>query len=425
MVEIRPFNGIQYSKDKIHEMEKVVTQPYDKISDEMQEKYYGNSEYNYCRLILPKEENRYEKAAERLEKWLREEILKKEEKPGIYVYYQDFEVLGKQYTRKGFVSAVKLHPFDEEIVLPHEETHKGPKIDRLKMLRATEKNLEPGFMLYSDPEEVSIGLFDEIAQEEPLYEATDDLGVHNRVWKIEDPDKIEKVEKVLQDEQVVIADGHHRYETAVNYRDEMREKNPGYEEKEAFNWRMTYMVPVEDPGLQVLPGHRLLLKKEVTDEHIDELQDYFDIEEIDIEEADDFLEKNKDTSSFVLYDESRTLGLRLRDREKVERFLSEDYSDDYKELDVVILRDVIFEGIVDAEELHIDEDISYERWAEDAIEKTDSGEAKVAFLVNATKPDQVLNVAKNGERMPQKSTDFFPKVDSGFMMMDIQGGESL
>lgn len=425
MVELRPFKGIQYNKEKIDDMDKVITQPYDKISDEVQERYYRENEYNYCKLILPKEDNRYEMASKRLQQWMEDNVLKKEEEPGIYVYYQDYEVLGEKFTRKGFVSAVKLHPFEEEVVLPHEETHKGPKIDRLNMLRATEKNLEAGFMLYSDEEQTSIDIFDEISQKEPLYEGTDDLGVHSRVWKIEDEDKIKKVQEVLEGEQVVIADGHHRYETAVTYRDEMREKNPDYQENEAFNWRMTYMVPVEDPGLNVLPGHRLLLKEKVAQEHIEEMKKYFDVKELSDGDEETFLKNNDDTSSFVLYDENRTLGLRLKSQEKIEKFMSEEYSDDYKNLDVVVLRDVIFEGIMGLEELHIDEDISYERWAEDSMEKVDKGEGSVAFLVNATKPEEVLNVAKNGERMPQKSTDFYPKINSGFMMMDIQGGETL
>ncbi|MEF8873989.1 MAG: DUF1015 domain-containing protein [Candidatus Thermoplasmatota archaeon] len=425
MVELRPFKGIQYDKEKIDDMDKVITQPYDKISDEMQEKYYEESEYNYCKLILPKEENRYEIAAQRLNEWMEENVLQKEEDAGIYVYYQDYEVLGEKYTRKGFVSAVKLYPFDKEVVLPHEETHEGPKIDRLKMLRATEKNLEAGFMLYSDEEKTTIELFDEITEKEPLYEGTDDLGVHSRVWKIEDEQKIKKVQEVLKDEQVVIADGHHRYETAVNYRDEMREKNPDYQEREAFNWRMTYMVPVEDPGLNVLPGHRLLLEEKVEQEHLEELEKYFEVKEIADGEEEEFLSENDDTSSFVLYDRKRTLGLRLKSTKKIDKFLSEDYSEDYKNLDVVVLRDVIFEGIMGLEGLHIDEDISYERWAEDSMEKVEKDEAEVAFLVNATKPQEVLNVAKNGERMPQKSTDFYPKANSGFMMMDISAGEVL
>lgn len=425
MVDLKPFKGIRYNKKKIKEMGKVITQPYDKIPDDLQNEYYEKSEYNYCRLILPKEENRYDIAAERVQDWIRKEVLEKDDKPGLYVYYQDFEVLGKKYTRKGFISAVKLYPFEEGVVLPHEKTHEGPKIDRLNMLTATEKNLEPGFMLYSDDDMTTIDIFDSVSQQEPLYEATDEYGVHNRVWKIDNLESIEKIQKVLDGEQVVIADGHHRYETAVNYRNTMREKNPDWKEDEAFNYRMTFMVPVQDRGLVVLPGHRLLLQNEFKEEHLEELKEYFDIDEIDVEEADEYLKENADTTSFVIYTKRGCYSLRLKSRDIIEKFMDGDYSQDYKELDVVVLRDVIFEGVVDTGELKIDETIAYERWSKDAVKRVDKGDATAAFLVNATKPEQVLKVAKNGERMPQKSTDFYPKADSGFVMMDISLGGTI
>ncbi len=416
MVEIRPFPGIHYDEEKIGSMEKVITQPYDKIPPELQDKYYGKSEYNFCRLILPKEEERYKAAAERLNNWLKENVLVPDKKPCIYVYYQEFEVLGKRYTRKGFISAVKLYPFEEGVVLPHEQTHKGPKIDRLNMLSATEKNLEPGFMLYSDPEQKTIEIFDEISKNEPEFEVEDEYGVKSQVWRIESLSDIKKIQEVLKDQQVVIADGHHRYETAVTYRDETRGKTD-WAEDSAFNFRMTYMVPVEDPGLVVLPGHRLLLEHKLTEEHLNDMEEYFDVS--DVENSDEFLTKNKDTTAFVVYDGGRNIGLRLKDRSSIEKFLPDDYSEDYKSLDVVVLRDVIFEGIMKTGKLDIDETISYERWAEDAVNKVKTGNATAAFLVNATRPEQVLRAAKNGERMPEKSTDFYPKVNSGFVMMDI------
>lgn len=425
MVEIRPFRAIRYNEDKIGGIDQVITQPYDKISKEQQIEYYAKSEYNYCRLILPKENNRYEMASGRLKAWLEADILIKDGEPGLYIYYQDFEVLGKKFTRKGFISAVKLHPFEDSVVLPHEKTHKGPKIDRLNMLRETKKNLEPGFMLYTDPEGISISVFDEVSHGEPLYEATDEYGVHNRIWKLKDPAKITEVEELLKGQQVVIADGHHRYETAVTYRDEMREKHRDWKDENAFNWRMTFMVPVEDTGLVVLPGHRLLLRDRVTEEHVEKMKRYFSVKELDISEADGFLEENKEWISFVLYTEEKTLGLTLHKPELAEKFLSEDYSLDYRGLDVVLLRDIIFEKIMGATELAIDETITYERWSKDAIERVDKGDATAAFLVNATKPEQVLKVAKNGERMPEKSTDFYPKADSGFVLMDIAPDEVL
>jgi len=423
MVEVRPFRAIKYSP-LAGNLEDLVTQPYDKISPEMQKNYYAKSEYNYCRLILPIEENRYEIAKERLERWLAQRILAKEDKPGIYVYYQDFEVLGRQYQRKGMICAVKLHPFSEGIVLPHEKTHAGPKIDRLNMLRATLKNLEPGFMLYPDDDNRTVKIFEKYARQKPLIEVTDEYGVRNRLWKVEDTADIKAIQEALRDKQVVIADGHHRYETAVAFRDELRAKM-NWSEDDAFNFRMTLLVPVNDPGLVILPGHRILLQKQLMAEHIEKIREYFDVSEIKRHEVEDFLAQNRERICFVAYDGARYLGMVLRSMEKVEKFFKPDYSEDYKKLDVVVLRDVIFEGIMDARDLKIDVDIDYSRWIDEAIDKVNCGKGKVAFFVNATRPEQVLQIAKNRERMPEKSTDFYPKMLSGLTMMDIAPGEKL
>ncbi len=167
MVDIKPFKAIRYT-EKAGDIEKLIVQPYDKIDEEMQNAYYAQSEYNYCRLTLPIEENRYEIAKQRLDQWLAEGILEKDEVPGIYVYFQEYDLFDKKYIRKGFIGALRLHPFRENIVLPHEKTHKGPKIDRLNMLKTTRHTLETGFILYSDPDGKTINLFDEVAKEEPL-----------------------------------------------------------------------------------------------------------------------------------------------------------------------------------------------------------------------------------------------------------------
>ncbi len=416
MVEIRPFKAIRYT-DKAGDMTKLITQPYDKIDPEMQDRYYAKSEYNYCRLILPKEENRYEMAAKRIEEWLSSGIIAKDGEPALYVYFQDFEVLGKKYTRKGFISAVKLHPFEEKVVLPHERTHKGPKIDRLNMLRATKKNLEAGFMLYPDEEKVTIPILEKAAAGSPIIDVVDEYGVRNRIWALTNPDDIRAIQDVIAPEQVVIADGHHRYETAVTFRDEMR-KN-GYEGNEGFNFRMTLMVPIQDEGLVVLPTHRLLLKNELTDAHLKELAKYFEVSEIEQDEVEEFLEVYAEEHAFVAYDGKKFYGMALLEPENIERFFKPEYSEEYRNLDVVILRDVIFEGIMGVKDLKIDESIAYERWMDDAIARVDSGEAKVVFLMNPTGPHEVLAVAKNGERMPEKSTDFYPKMVSGTGMMDL------
>ncbi len=423
MVDIKPFRAIRYT-NKAGNIENLIVQPYDKIDAEMQKKYYNLSDYNYCRLTLPIEENRYEISRKRLEKWLTEEILVKDEVPGIFVYYQEYELFGQKYIRKGFIGALKLHPFEEDIVLPHEKTHKGPKIDRLNMLQTTRHTLETGFILYSDPEGKTIELFDEVSKNTPLIESKDDLGVINKIWKIEDSNKIRIVQDVFADQQLVIADGHHRYETACTYRTMRRSAAESWDDSDSFNFRMTYLVPVEDKGLIILASHRCLAKVAVTEDKIKEFGVFFEMNEIMKNEIPKFLEENKDKPTFVMYQEGRAISMILKNSSDINRFV-QDVSDDYKELDVVVLRDMIFHGIMELVELNIDEDIFYERWWNEAIEKVDDGKYKVAFLLNPTRAEQVLKVAKNHERMPQKSTDFYPKMISGFTMLSLEDNEKI
>ena len=422
MVEIRPFKALHYNDALIgKDLSKVITQPYDKIDAEMQEEYYGRHEHNFVKLILPKEENRYEMAAKRLKEWKEEKIITRDKEPTIYVYTQEFELRGRKYTRRGFIAAMRLHPFEDRVVLPHEKTHKGPKEDRLNMLRATKTNLEAGFVLYKDDGRVK-EIIDEVIKGTPDFYGVDDYGTITRLYKVNDEEKIRTIQDVLKDEQVVIADGHHRYETAVYFRDEMRSKIPNWKDNNAFNYRMTYMVSLDDPGLIVLPTHRLLANVKIQDVHWEKIREYFSVEEIDINEAEKFLKENGNTNAFVVYQDGKTYGL-VRNKD-VSQFMNEEWSEAYRSLDAVVLREVIFK-ILGVKDPKIDEDIYYERWIEDAVEKVDKGIAKAAFLLNPTQPEKVLEVAKHLERMPQKTTDFYPKVISGFTMMPVDEDEFL
>lgn len=425
MVEIRPFKAVRYT-EKAGSYENLITQPYDKIDSEMQRKYHEKSLYNYCRLTLPMEENRYETAKHRIREWMNEGILKKDKDPAIFVYKQVFELFGKTYTRTGFIAALRLHPYAENKVLPHEITHKGPKIDRLNMLQATQKNLETGFLLYPDPEKITINLFARVTKTDPLIDVKDSLNVRNLIWKLTDPEKIKLVQEAVRDKQFVIADGHHRYETAIAYRDERR-KQEGWTEDSAFNFRMSYMVPIQDEGLIVLPTHRLLKKIELTDDTLQKFKKFFIVSKIDsnAEALRSFLESQKTKHAFCIYDGKRSYGLLLESEKTVSQFMDAAWSDEYRSLDVTILKDVILRGIMKTGELKIDEEILYVRWIKNALEKVDKGEAKLAFLVNPTTPEMVLKIAQNNERMPEKTTDFYPKMVSGFTMMDLSSGEKL
>ena len=425
MVEIRPFRGIRYT-EKAGKLDDLVAQPYDKIDAEMQEMYYAKSDYNYCRLTLPIEDNRYEISKERLQKWMKESIFTQDQDLGFYVYFQDFELAGKNHVRKGFFAAVKLHHFDEGIVLPHEWTHKGPKIDRLNMLKATQKFLEPGFMLYNDPDKVTIKIFDEVSKGKPEMDVIDDLGVRNRIWKITDPEKIKTIQSVFEipPGQVVIADGHHRYETACGYRDELRKTRKSWSEDDAANFRMTLLVAVQDEGLVILPTHRVLANYEIKDNHWKKIKEYFDVNEIKKDEIQSFMDAHQ-KHAFTIYYQGKAFGLTLKDPKTIDKFLKEKHAQTYKELDVVIVREMIFNGILGTKDLKIDEDIFYIRWLKDALKKVDSGKATIAVIMNATQASEVLDASKKGERMPQKSTDFYPKMISGLLMEDISEGQKL
>jgi uncharacterized protein (DUF1015 family) len=425
MVEIRPFRAIRYT-EKAGAYENLIAQPYDKIDQNMQKEYHKKSDYNYCRLTLPIEENRYEISKQQISQWMSEGILKKDEEPAIFIYRQEFRVFGKTYTRTGFIAALRLHPYEENKVLPHEITHKGPKIDRLNMLRATQKNLETGFLLYPDPEKITINFFAKIAKIQPLIDTLDSFGVRNLIWRLTDPEKIKLIQEAVTDKQFVIADGHHRYETAIAYRDERRRQEE-WTEDSAFNFRMSYMVPIQDEGLIVLPTHRLLKKINLTGDTLQKFKKFFAVSEIDAnpENARNFLESYNKKHVFCVYDGKKAYGLLLKDEKTVSEFMDVGWSDEYRSLDVTILKNVIFEAIIKTDELKIDEDILYVRWIKNAMKKVDKGEAKLAFLVNSTTPETVLKIARKHERMSEKSTDFYPKMVSGFTMMDLSLGEKL
>lgn len=425
MVDIRPFRAIKYTA-KAGNIEALVTEPYDKIDSEMQKEYYEKSPYNYCRLILPLEADKYVVAKQFITQWLKEGVMIKEDKPSIFVSRQEYSLDGKKLVRTGLIAALKLYAYNENMVYPHEFTHSAPKADRLNMLRTVQKDLEPVFLMYQDPEEKTINFFKEVAKTKPLFQITDPLGVRHTVWEITNPENITFIQKVLSDKKMVINDGHHRYESALAYRDEMRRK-AAWNENSAFNFHMCYMVPVQDEGLLVLPTHRLLKDAKITPKVLDELKRYFVVTQLEpsTQALDNYLESHVDEHAFCVYDGKNAYGLTIRHEDSVYKFVNENTSKETKIFDVVILRDIIFRLILKTEELRIDENIIYVRWSRVALEKVNRGEASVAFLVNPITAKAVAELALKHERLPEKSTDFYPKPLSGFMMMDISISEKL
>ena len=328
--------------------------------------------------------------------------------------------------RRGYVAACELAEFDEGVVLPHERTLSKPKADRLNLMRTCRANFEQIFLLYPDEKGEVDALFAPFTAEDPDIHAKDDYGVIHRVWTVEDPKVTARVRALMKDKALVIADGHHRYETSLTLRNEMRAKHPDFTGSEAFNFRMMTLVNLFDEGLVVLPTHRLIFDLEnfKTEEFLSKAKQYFHVIKVPRDELAHELGQKKDGHAFGLYDGRETYLLSLRREESVARF-TPDRSDEYRRLDVTILHSMIVESLLGIAKERIEDHVRYEREPDRAFERVSSGEFQLAFLMNPTRPDQVKAVAELGERMPQKSTDFYPKLVSGLVLFDIAEGETI
>jgi uncharacterized protein (DUF1015 family) len=358
--------------------------------------------------------------------WLKEGVMEQMEKPAVFVARQEYTINGKKRVLTGLIAALRLYPYNENMVFPHEFTHSAPKADRLNMLRIAQKDLEQIFLMYPDPEGKSMDFFREVTKTDPLVSVTDPDNVDYTIWEVTDCKKIQLIQQILSEKNMVINDGHHRYESALAYRDEMHIKEKNGKDA-AYNFHMCYMVPVQDEGLTILPTHRLLKEAKITSEIIEEIKHYFTVTEVtpDVEALDNYLAKHINEHAFCIYDGKNAYGLTLKHDENVYQFINAHTSKETKIFDVVILRDILFKNILKTGELKIDENISYVRWTKTAIDKINQGEASVAFLVNPISTKAVLDLALQHERLPEKSTDFYPKPWSGFIMMDISSTEKL
>jgi uncharacterized protein (DUF1015 family) len=425
LVDVRAFKAILYTQ-KAGNSEDLITQPYDKIDKQMQKEYYQKSPYNYCRLILPLESNKYEIADQRIRHWLKDGILAKQDQPSIFVSRQEFALDGEKCFRTGLIVALRLYPYSENMVYPHEATYKAPKADRLNMLQTVQKDLESVFLMYQDPEGKTIAFMDEVAKTNPLIQVSDELNVRHTVWMVSDQEKIRQLQIDLADKTMVINDGHHRYESALAYRDETR-RNNSWTADSAFNFHMSYIVPVQEEGLVVLPTHRLLKDYKLTDDLVHAFKFFFDVLDVEpqVDSLERFLKLHLNEHAFCMYDGKRAYGLLLKHDKAVYEFVNDHVSKETKIFDVVILKDIVFRFILKTGELNMDENIIYERWTKTAVEKVDKGEASIAFLVNPISPKTVAEIAQQHGLLPEKSTDFYPKLVSGFMMMDISTSEKL
>ncbi len=470
MADISPFRALRYDSNRVSPSD-VVTQPYDKISPAMQERYYSASPYNLVRVILGKPEdgdneqkNVYTRAAGNICQWRAEGVLKQDPQPAIYYYTQRFTVPAAavgahgapvEFERRGFIAAGRIHDYSDGVVFRHEQTLAKPKSDRLNLLRATQAHFGQIFMLYSDPHD-EIGMMlensvlkvspggtrqsgaDAALSVEPDIAVTDEYGVLHRVWAISDKKVVEAVQKKMADKKLIIADGHHRYETALNYRNERRTAEGlgapslpssgkgGFEGGvvQPYERVMMTLVNMDSRGLVILPTHRVVhsLKNFDREQFIERARKYFEVVALTgnceqkmsrLHEAGHHgttLIAASGDECFLLHARPGTTDDVLKDVAPLQR-----------QLDVVILHKVLLEHVLGLSEESIrnQENISYHRDADEALKKVREG-ANVAFLMNPIKMEQLREITFAGGVLPQKSTDFYPKMLSGLTIYSVE-----
>jgi uncharacterized protein (DUF1015 family) len=435
MAEIQPFRGVLYNTQRV-KPDEVLTQPYDKITPEMRERYLKLSPYNLVRIELGKEEpgdsetrNKYTRARDLYQAWLRDGILRRSAKPALYYLEQDFDAPGSsgKRTRKALIARVRLHRWEEGVVLPHEHTLSKPKADRIALLRACGSQQGQIFMLYPRPQGPSLSA----PKGTPALTATDDYGVVNRLWEISEPAAVRAIQEALRPLKFYIADGHHRYETALAFRDERRTSSADKPDPDApSEFVMATLVDMSDPGLVILPTHRTVANLVGFDgeRFRDQLLKNFSIEPQPTLEK--LLTAMREGVSRASGKSPVLLGMRDAQefallRPKDLNALSPLFTSKpplWHTLDVAILHVGILEALLGIDEARLREEanVTYWREPEKAADLVQTGQAQLAFFLNPTRAEDVKAIADARSRMPQKSTDFYPKLLSGIVINDLR-----
>jgi uncharacterized protein (DUF1015 family) len=447
MAQVYPFRAYRYNPARVP-IERALTQPYDKISPAMQDKYYAADPNNLITVekgrVYPTDtaqNNVYTRAAAAVESWIRESVAVQDPAPSFYAYSQEYTVpaTGERRTRHGFIGAGKLEEYSAGVVFRHEQTLTGPKADRLELLRHTKTHTGQLFMLYSDSQKQIEGILAEgEASGAPAAEMWDEYDVVHRLWVIAEPRRVAEIQKAMETQKLVIADGHHRYETALNYRNERRASAGKIDPEAPYERVMMTFFNTRSAGLTILPTHRVVTN--VHDFSWPEvrrhLEPWFAAEGFAFTSEQEkagaqkrFLTKLRESR------EKRAIGvyprsahkerafyvLTLRKGASIEKLLP-NVSSLQRELDVVLLHEGILEPAlgITPQAVTAEANLTYEREAAAAVEAVDSGRAQISFFLNACDVEEMVKIATAGEVMPQKSTDFFPKLMSGITMFRVE-----
>jgi len=444
MAEIHPFRALRYDTNRVS-LDQVLTQPYDKISPAMQEHYYAASPYNLIAIEKGRafpgdspENNVYTRAAQNLKEWIANQILVQDSTPGIYVYAQEYVAPGTQSrrTRTGFIALGRVEDYEAHVVFRHEKTLSAPKADRIELLRHTRAQTGQLFMLYDDPGRKIETWLDEISRRSAPLELRDDFDVTHRLWAVSDPAFLRNIQKEMSAKKLIIADGHHRYETALNYRDECRARSSQRDPLAPHEFAMMTFINAHSKGLTILPTHRLV--RDLADfdfmrfrKALGRSFDWYSYPFHNPEErAASYADFRKDLSgqnhgrrALGIYPRGGAFYLFLLRRDADLERLLPDVSEAQRGLDVVLLHRLILGNALEitAEAVAAEKNIRYEREMDAAIAAVDRGDAQLACLLNAVRVQQVMDIALGGDVLPQKSTDFYPKLLSGLAIYRVEG----
>jgi uncharacterized protein (DUF1015 family) len=446
MAQVHPFRAFRYNPARAS-FDRVLTQPYDKISPAMQEKYYAADPHNLIAVekgrVFPNDSaqnNVYTRAASALQDWIGNNVVAQDSAPSFYAYTQEYTVPGteERRTRRGFIGAGKLEDYSAGVVFHHEQTLSGPKADRLELLRHTRTHTGQLFMLYSDAERRIDAILAEVASHAaPATELRDEYGVVHRLWVIAEPERVSTIQQAMAEQKLVIADGHHRYETAINYRNERRSQTIHPDGDAPYEFAMMTFINTRGEGLTILPTHRVAANlHDFSWASVRRyLEPWFTAEAFSFQNDSErneargkFLSRLRETRA------QRSIGvypavkgakrayyvLTLRPGADLAQLLP-NVSPLQRELDVVLLHEGILEPAlgITPQAVTAEKNLTYEREASAALDAVETGAAQIAFLLNACDVDQVMRIATAGEVLPQKSTDFYPKLLSGITMYQV------
>ncbi len=413
MAEVQPLRALHYDPGTVGRLADVVAPPYDVIDASQRAALIERSPFNVVAIDLPQgEPDPYRTAGELFESWQEQGVLARDEQPAIWAHTQEYTGPdGRTQTRRGFFCRVRIEPYGPGTVRPHERTHPGPKEDRLKLTRATRANISPIFSLYSDPRQAAWSALEPHTGGDPWAEITDADGTVHRLWRVSDAGAIEAVQQAASGSELLIADGHHRYETMQTYADEIGGEGE-------HRYILMCLVALEDPGLTVFPTHRLVNKLDAAKQEAlaGALRRDFDIEEVPVEQIAPPPGEGPLEMGYIDGHFQRPFRLRLKDQSIADAALP-GHSPPYRQLDTGVLEALVLKGALG----YSDEDIShfnglfYARDTEEALAMVRSGDYEAAFLMRPTPLRQVREVAAAGENMPPKSTFFFPKLLTGLL----------